>query len=404
MYAVFCSSFELKYKLMKSLNRRSFLKTTATGAAGLAVASSVKASDNRGDDDKKKNSKIITRKLGNTGIEIPVVSMGCGRVDSPSVVKGAMKLGINHFDTAHRYQKGNSERLLGETLKEYPRESFTIATKVKAQSSKVAYLKMFDESLERLQMNYVDILYLHAVSSREDVLNEEMLEALKEAKRLGKAKHIGLSTHKNEPEVIQAAIDSNIFEVVLTSLNFKQEHFSEIQSKIKLASDKGIGIIAMKVMAGGFLDTERLNPVNHTAALKWSLKNSSVATAIPSMVNLEQLQQNAKVLKDVNLTEQESQEIMAATSVEGLFCNGCEKCVGECVKALPIAEIMRAYMYSYGYRDSLKAKGVLRELNLDANPCSGCNNCTVECVKNFNIAQKIHEVNQLREIPDSFLA
>lgn len=389
---------------MKSLNRRSFLKTTATGAAGLAVASSVKAADNASYSNDQKDGKIITRKLGKTGIEIPVVSMGCGRVDSPSVVKGAMKLGINHFDTAYRYQKGNSERMLGETLKDYPRESFTIATKVKAQSSKAAYLEMLDESLERLQMDYVDILYLHVVSSKEDALNEEMLEALQEAKRSGKAKHIGLSTHKNEPEVIQAAIDSNVYEVVLTTINFKQEHYNEIQSKIKPATDKGIGIIAMKVMAGGYLDPERQNPVNHTAALKWALKDPNVTTAIPSMINLEQLQQNSKVLKDIDLTKEESKALLIAQSFEGLYCNGCEKCVNDCVKGLPIAELMRAYMYSYGYRDSLKAKGLLKELSLDTNPCSGCNSCTVDCVKNFNVAQKINEVNQLREIPDNFLA
>lgn len=389
---------------MKALDRRNFLKKSATGVAGLAVVSSLKATEPTNASEYKNSKKVISRKLGNTGISIPVVSMGCGSVDSPSVIKGAMKLGINHFDTAYRYQKGNSEKILGETLADYPREEFTIATKLKSQDTKEKFHRMLDESLARLQMSYVDILYLHAISSREDALNPLMLEALKEAKAMGKTKHIGLSTHKNEPEVIQAAIDSNVYEVVLSAMNFKQEHFSLIQEKMKLANKKGIGFIAMKVMAGGFLDSEKQFPVNHTAALKWALKDSNVTTTIPSIVNLEHLQENASVLYDIDMSNEESNALLAANSFEGLFCNGCEKCVDECTKNLPIAELMRAYMYSYGYRESMKAKDLISELGSGNNPCSGCNECTVECTKNFNVAQKIKDISRLNDIPETFLA
>ncbi len=389
---------------MKSLDRRNFLKKTATGAAGFAVASSLSASELSKLSTKKKPEKVLTRTLGKTGIEIPVISMGCGSIDSPSVVKGAMKLGISHFDTAYRYQKGNSEKMLGETLSEYQRETFTVATKIKSQDTKEKFLSMLDESLERLQMSYVDILYLHAISSREDALEPVMLEALKEAKSLGKAKHLGLSTHKNEPEVIQAAIDSDVYEVVLTSVNFKQEHFPLIQEKMKLANKKGIGFIAMKVMAGGFLDSEKQSPVNHIAALKWALKDTNITTTIPSILNLEQLQENATVLHDTELTDDENKDLLAAANFEGLYCNGCEKCVDECRKNLPIAEMMRAYMYSFGYSESLKAKNLISELDKGNNPCSDCNACTVNCIKNFNVAQKIKEISQLNDIPENFLA
>lgn len=389
---------------MKSFNRRNFLKKTATGAAGLAVVSSLKATNRSGSISRGDNKKVITRKLGNTGIEIPVVSMGCGRVDSPSIVKGALKLGINHFDTAYVYQKGNSEKMLGETLVEYPRESFTVATKVKLQDSKEKFLEMLEESLERLKMSYVDILYLHNITNKDDALNTEMLDALKQAKKLGKAKHIGISTHKNEPEVIQAAIDSNLYEVVLTSVNFKQEHYSEIQEKIKIATDKGIGIVAMKVMAGGFLDKDRKNAVNHKAALKWALKDPNVHTAIPSMINLEQLQENTSVLTELTLSEEENNSLVAAKLFEGLYCNACEICIHECKKSLPIAEFMRAYMYSYGYKDSVKAKQLITELGKEEDPCAGCNTCTVNCVKSFNIADRIKDISRLNSIPEDFLA
>jgi predicted aldo/keto reductase-like oxidoreductase len=390
---------------MKSINRRLFLKTSATSAAGMAFLSNARGS---GEYDKKSenfaNENIIIRELGKTGIKTPVVSMGCGRVDSPAVIKAAMRLGINHFDTAHMYQKGNSETLLGKTLKDYPRDSFTIATKIKNPGTKEEFAKMFDESLKRLQMDFVDILYLHSVKKREDVLDPEMIEALKEAKESGKARHIGVSTHRNEPEVIQAAIDSNFYEVVLTTLNFKQDHYQEIFDKMSLAKEKGIGFIAMKVMAGGFLDAEKLRKVNYKAALKWSLQNENVHTTIPSIINLEQLQENASVLSDITLSPDELEDIDIASKETGLYCNGCRSCEEQCTKNLPIPDLMRSYMYAYGYHYSSKAKEVIASSNITYNPCSDCNQCTVQCVKDFNVAQRIKDVTKVLEIHDDLLA
>lgn len=388
---------------MKNFNRRLFLKTSATGAAGMAFLANAKGTE-AGSREKTANNDIIIRDLGKTGIKTPIVSMGCGRVDSPAVIKAALRIGINHFDTAYVYQKGNSEKILGETLKEYPRESYTVATKIKNPGTKEEFAKMFDESLERLQMDFVDILYLHSVKKREDVLDPDMIEALKEAKKSGKAKHIGVSTHRNEPEVIQAVIDSNFYEVVLTTLNFKQDHYQEIFEKMQLAKDKGIGFVAMKVMAGGFLDAEKIRKVNYKAALKWSLQNENVHTTIPSIVNLEQLQENASVLSDITLTQEELEDLDVASKETGLYCNGCKTCEDQCVKNLPIPDLMRSYMYAYGYHYSSKAKEVITNSNVAINPCRDCNQCTVQCVKGFNIAQRVTDVTKVLEISDELLA
>ncbi|TLX72438.1 twin-arginine translocation signal domain-containing protein [Labilibacter sediminis] len=386
---------------MNSFNRRNFIKKTSAGAAGLAIASQLQSNNNL---TSKKKSKTIKRKLGKTGIKVPILSIGCGGLDSPSIIKAALKVGITHFDTAHTYQKGNSERILGETLKTYDRNTYTIATKVRPQSTEEKFLSMLDESLERLQTNYVDILYLHSIKSYDEALNKTSLAALKKAKDSGKVKHIGISTHKNEPEVIQAAIDSNLYEVILTAINFKQEHNEEIKQKVALAAKNGIGIVAMKVMAGGFLDTEKTQAVNYKAALKWVLKDKNFHTSIPSMVNLEQLQANMPILFDLSLTEKELQDLTLDKQKTGLYCNACEKCVPQCTKKLPIPELMRAYMYSYGYQNPKQAKELLTSLNINQNPCIGCNQCKVSCVKNFNVSKKIKDISQLSNIPDEFLA
>jgi predicted aldo/keto reductase-like oxidoreductase len=242
------------------------------------------------------------------------------------------------------------------------------------------------------------------VKKREDVLDPEMIEALKDAKTSGKARHIGVSTHRNEPEVIQAAIDSDFYEVVLTTLNFKQDHYQEIFEKMQLAKEKGIGFVAMKVMAGGFLDAEKLRKVNYKAALKWSLQDENIHTTIPSIVNLEQLQDNATVLSDITLTQKELEDLDIASKETGLYCNGCKTCEEQCTKNLPIPDLMRSYMYAYGYHYSSKAKEVITDSNVAINPCADCNQCTVECVKGFNIAQRVTDVTKVLEIPDELLA
>lgn len=386
---------------MKSFNRRNFIRTSAIGVAGFGIAQNAKAAQTNSTN--ASANEVITRKLGNTGINLPVLSMGVGRCDSPAVVKAALKLGVKHFDTAHRYQRGNSERMLGDVLKDYNRDSFVISTKIKTTNTKEEFLEMFEESLSRLQMDYVDILYLHAIGSREDLLNNEMMQALKIAKKSGKAKHIGVSTHKNEPEVIQAAIDSQFYEIVLSAINFKQEHAVELKEKIALANKNGIGIIAMKVMAGGFLDKEKEQPVNYKAALKWILQDENVHSTIPSMINLEQLMDNSAILNDINLTDEEQKSVLLAQKEQGLFCNGCSQCVPSCKKQLPIPELMRAYMYTYGYGESLKAKELISDLNIDENACESCKVCTATCIKGFHISEKLSDIARLQNTPTEFL-
>ncbi|MFO7886012.1 MAG: aldo/keto reductase, partial [Desulfobacteraceae bacterium] len=348
-------------------NRRMFLKTSLVGTTGAVFSNKIMAGESvKSFDPEEKKAKIVKRKLGKTGLKLPIVSFGVMRADNPNLVKAAMNAGVEHFDTAHGYQNGNNEKMLGEVLKNYSRNSFTIATKVKSKE-KEAFMEQLNTSLERLKMDYVDILYSHALSSREEVLSEAILDALQTAKKQGKARHIGLSTHSNEPEVIKAAIDSNVYEVILTSCNFKQDHKEQLAKRIEEASNKGIGIVAMKTMAGGRLgkDAEKMH---FKAALKWVLKNPHVHTAITGNTNFEELEENMSVMANLDFSKEEQDFLSYASLKEGLYCNGCRKCTKECRKNLPIPEMMRAYMYAYGYGETKKAKQELAALNTENNP------------------------------------
>jgi predicted aldo/keto reductase-like oxidoreductase len=386
----------------KNLNRRIFLKTSALGATGALFSNQISGHETANFIEKKSNDgKIVTRKLGKTGLELPVVSFGVMRADNPNLIKAAMSAGIKHFDTAHGYQNGNNEKMLGEVLKNYPRSSFTIATKVKP-SEKNKFLEDLDISLERLKMDYVEILYIHALSSRDQVLNESYIDALQTAKKLGKTKFIGLSTHSNEPEVIEAAIESKAYDVILTAYNFKQDHKDLLTKRIKEASKAGIGIVGMKSMAGGKLGKDA-QKMHFQAALKWVLKNPHVHTIIPGITNFNELEENMAIMDNLNLTKDEKSFLSFASLQQGLYCNGCQECIKSCPKRLPIPDMMRAYMYAYGYGEMNKAKQEILSLGIGNNPCIDCEECTVKCVKGFNISEKIADISRITEVPDEFL-
>jgi predicted aldo/keto reductase-like oxidoreductase len=389
---------------MSKLNRRDFIKRSMVGAsyAFMATPALSGISTQIGKTGSKQKS-IIKRWLGKTGLELPVVSMGVMRSDNPGLVRAALAAGMIHLDTAHGYQRGKNELMLGEVLKEYPRSSFVIATKIGADGEEDS-LEKLDISLQRLCMKYVDILYLHGASSRDDVLSPEMLDTMITAKKTGKVKHLGVSTHRNEPEVIQAAAESGVHEVVLSAINFKQDHYQEVKKAIANAAAAGVGIVGMKTMAGAFHDREKTQPINCKAALKWVLQDENVTTTIPGITSFDQLAENASVNEDLTLTEQEKADLAIGQSKGGLYCQGCERCVSQCRRSLPIPDLMRAYMYSYGYGEPAMGHELLTGLRVRENPCIGCDSCPVNCAKGFAVAEKIRDITRLNTVPAEFLS
>jgi len=360
-------------------------------------------------------NNIIYRTLGKTGIKVPVISFGVMRSDNSSLCKAAYDKGIRLFDTANGYQGGNNELMLGNFFKDYQRDSFFIATKVKPgtgndgkptdQTSPEKFLETFNTSLSRLKMDYVDILYIHDISNPELLEYKPLVNAVKKLKKDGKIKYMGFSTHKNEPVVISAAADMDTWDVILTTYNYKLAYLNEINAAIKKAGSAGIGIVAMKTLAGGgWLDRERTKPMNTTAALKWVLSNPDVATVIPGMTSFDQLELNAQLLADITLNEKEKSDLLADNSVPGLFCSGCRECIPLCPNNLPIPELMRAYMYAYGYSMPSMARNLLGDLGTSADPCSNCNECTVKCTRDFSVKEKIADISRLVNVPSDFLA
>ncbi|MDR2037964.1 MAG: aldo/keto reductase [Bacteroidales bacterium] len=384
-----------------SVNRRNFIKLSAAASAALALNhATIQAKP------AIRENKIPERTLGRTNIQLPILSMGVMRADNPSVVRAAYNSGIIHFDTANGYQNGKNEEMLGTFFSGKPRDSYILATKVKQNLGDDAvekFLEQFETSMKRLKMDHVDILYFHALSKPEEVNYAPIVEAMVKLKKDGRTKYIGLSTHSNEPAVINAAVDNGNYDVILTSYNFNQKHLSELNPAIERAVKANLGIVAMKTMAGGYLDRERTQKVNTKAALKWALQNPNIHTAIPGFTSFEELEECLDSAANLEMDQEEKNFLSVTANQTLLYCQGCRNCIDQCSKNLPIPDMMRAYMYNYGYKSPQLAQEVITGLQLAENPCGDCAACTVRCTGGFQVAEKIKDINRLRNVSKDFL-
>jgi uncharacterized protein len=388
----------------RRLKRRSFLKWGAAGLAGLCVKPAAASGLGQQPSAAQSGTKLIHRTLGRTGLKLPIVSMGVMNSDNPNLVRAALDKGIVLLDTAHGYQRGRNEAMIGEAIKGRPRDSYVIATKVPAEPTTEAFLKNAEISLQRLGLDYVDILNCHDVSSRREVEFEPVLRALEKLKKDGRARFVGVTTHSHEPEVIRAAAESKFHDVVITAYNFRQAEREQVRAAIAEAAKAGVGVIAMKTLAGRFWDKERTQPINTTAALKWVLNDPNVTTAIPGFTTFDQLKEDLTVMTDLNLTPAELKDLRLGEQVAGLYCQQCGQCVSGCPQGLPIPALMRSYMYAYGYRNLQAAHELVGTLDVAENPCGSCASCSAVCAKGFDIADRVKDIARLRAVPGDFFA
>ena len=396
--------------MKKRINRRNFLKVSATVGAGALFVPEVSASTLKAETVKATHD-IPVRTLGRTGIKVPILSMGVMNADNPNVVRAAYNAGLFHFDTANGYQRGRNEEMLGEFFKDKPRESFCISTKTRlgfpvTDESEEQFMSAVETSLKRLQMDYVDIFYGHAFSSVEQVKDPKVIATLQKLKETGKAKFIGFSTHATaqNPELLDAAIEAGVYDVILISYNFRLDNLQELNPAIERAAKAGIGLVAMKTMAGGTEDAEGKKVINTEACLKWAWKNENIATAIPGFISFEQLDKNLEAVNNLTLTQDEQQYLATLCTQDSLFCQQCNACVDQCPENLQIPDLMRAYMYAYGYKFARQAQETMLEAHLTTDACAGCDACKVSCTSGFNIGAKIAAIKPIINTPAEFLS
>jgi predicted aldo/keto reductase-like oxidoreductase len=404
-------------KQKKGYSRREFIFKTVGGAAaaGLIGKAGLKL-----DAQAVNNAQPVTRVLGRTGIRIPVVSMGVMNADNPALVKRSFELGIRHFDTAAGYQKGRNEEMVGSVLKELQvREQAIVATKIKPAKPEILdqmgdnliekdFLERLDQSLSRLQTDYVDILYIHAISDPQMLKRPGLLSALDKAKKAKKARFVGFSTHQRMADCLEAAAPTGHFDVILTSINYAMADDKALLEAMKKAAAAGIGLVAMKTQckqdwhreseptAGQKIYEEK---TRHAALLKWALRLESVTTAIPGYTTFQQLEIDWPVALGLDYTPEEV-TFLSDRNVRlamGGVCRQCGSCAGSCPRGADVPALLRVHMYAASYGNFLQARNTLAEIQPQAGlkNCVDCRECKAACVRGVRIARRLEELKTI---------
>jgi predicted aldo/keto reductase-like oxidoreductase len=413
------------------MNRRDFLKTTAVMSAVLAGQPSGIGADSG------KSLIRSYREIGRTGLKMSDISMGTVVMSSPSLLLRAIDRGINYVDTSPDY--GSSEKYIGSAMKRIRRDKLILASKfcrtrlggghLNYGSKKKDYISVVDESLARMKTDYLDICFVHSVGSRskelEDekkrMLDEDMLAASEDLKRAGKLRFLGASSHgpDNLEELMTIAVRSGHFDVIMPAFNFmkfqdipdvlkdaKQVITARQKKKrawlkniglLKEAQERGVGVIAMKTLAGerDFSFSSKGKPFQ-PAAFKWVLSQPGINGLVVTIKTVDQL--------DLYLSA--SGQRLAETDREVLneyahrydqqYCRtGCNQCEQYCPRDVEIATTLRYQMYFMDYGMEKRAMEHYADLRGKAANCLDCEEefCEGACPYGLSIRSLLKEAH-----------
>jgi len=381
-------------------SRRNFL---AAGLALPAVASAARSADPQAAPPAHAASTapgLEFRVLGKTGLKVTAVGFGCMITSDGSVIERAADLGITYFDTARVYQNGNNERMVGAALRN-KRKGIVLSSKTGAHTRADA-LAHLDTSLKELGTDYLDIWYLHGKSKPEEI-TDELIDAQQTAKQAGKIRFAGVSTHGGQAQLVPYLAAHPKVDVILSAYNFTLEPV--VSTVLEQAAKAGKGTVAMKVMAGGFRRLGQEDPKYKKlkqegamlSALKWVVRNRNIHTTVPSMTDIDQLEENLKAMAVPFGADDERRLGAHLERISPLYCRMCGGCEGQCRQGLPVEDMLRFVTYAEGYGQF--ALGREHYLALEAGHvaanCGDCESCTVSCRHGVQVAERLLRAQEL---------
>ncbi len=293
--------------MRKKINRRRFMYTTAGAVAGLGITGieaargpgAVSAAD-------PGSEGMPRRKLGRTGHQVSIFSLGgestvqqAGRQEeATAILEKALDLGVNYIDTSPTYGGGGSESNIGQVMARRRKDVF-LASKTHDRTYD-GTMRLIEQSLKRLQTDYLDLYQVHNVRVNDDVDQalgrQGAVRAMEKLKSEKVIRNIGITGHK-DPDVLIRGITRHNFDTVLLSLNAGDIHYRPFQEDLlEKAAEKQMGIIAMKVTAVSRI----LKPggaVSMQEALGYTL-SFPVSTAIIGISSVEQVEENVRIARE----------------------------------------------------------------------------------------------------------
>lgn len=390
-------------------NRRSFLRSLGAGALGLGLSGKIPTwgaamSGERPSNQEQTPPRIKKyNPLGRTGFQVADVSFGAINLLNPNVLRYAYDCGVNNFDTAEGYLNQNSERFLGQALKDV-RDKVVITTKHGfwgPQDMKTdPLIRRVEASLGRLQTDCLDIALMHAIDDPAKLDNEDVREAYRRLKEDGKVRFVGFSTH-NAAATLPKLLESDFFDVVLLVYNHLEG--PKVEPLLKKVREKGVGTIAMKVFAGGMQGTlkslvnERL-PYSQ-AAIRWVLGRPAVDCCIVTMSTFSHVEEYVSA-SGQKLDRADLAVISRYQKEAGpLYCRvSCSECLGACPRGVAVNDVLRYRMYFENYGMEKDAVGLYAALDERRKPlaCAGCAGpCRAACPYGLQVRERLLDAHAL---------
>ena len=358
--------------------------------------------------------------LGFGTMRLPTLEGGAiDEAQTMEMVRYAMEHGVNYFDTAYPYHGGMSEVVLGKALKEYPRESYYLATKYPGHQISAAYdpAAIFEEQLQKCGVEYFDFYLLHNVyeNSIHTYMDPKwgIVEYFLEQKRQGRIRYLGFSSHGGMDNLTEFLDYCGAqMDFCQIQLNYLDWTLQNAKAKYELVTERGIPVWVMEPVRGGRLaklsDVEEaklkaLRPEESIAAwgFRWLQELPNVTVTLSGMSNMAQMEDNIKTyLEEKPLSGEEHRvlEEIAAGMLDSIPCTGCRYCCDGCPMGLEIPMLLDIYndlRFSPAFTVAMRMEALPKEKSPAA--CIGCGACQQMCPQGIRIPELLKECAALME-------
>lgn len=359
--------------------------------------------------------KEISR-LGYGGMRFPKNSDEVDVDAAVQLLRKAYEMGINYFDTAMVYHKGESEKIFGKAFEPYPRDSYLIADKMSIWlcSDEEDMKARFYNQLKTLKTDYIDFYLVHSLNRNhyKKVKDLHCVEFLQQMKQEGKIKHLGFSFHDTY-QVFTQILNDYTWDFVQIQLNYLDWHNQGAEQLYRELERRNLPVMVMEPVRGGYLatiDSERakpfleLEPQRSIAswAIRWVESLPQVAVVLSGMSDLQQLEDNVATMTHFEpMNEQElaaiDRVVEEIRKVNEIPCTGCRYCM-DCPMGVDIPEIFSIYSQ---YKIFGKEKAFVQdyeevvEHGNGAEHCVRCMACTTKCPQMIAIPDKLEMIAKL---------
>ena len=410
------------------MNRREFLKSAVFTTIGAIVLSACKkaATVTKSLADKVATRTFLKGKkeeislLGFGAMRLPVIDGVETNIDEKKVeemVSYAMEHGINYYDTAYFYHRGESEKTMGKILQKYPRESFYFANKMPLAiiQNKQQAEQIFEEQLKKCRVDYFDFYLAHSVSvnTYETFKNCDIYDILSKKKQEGKIKYLGFSFH-DTPELLEEVVKKYKWDFVQLQVNAIDWEMVNAQKQYEIAKNNGLQIMVMNPLRGGQLSllnkaaAEILKQEKPDVSLSsWGLRYvgsmPDILSVLSGMTTIDQLKDNVNTFTNFKPLDDKEQKIYKQAIEKyklsgAIACTGCKYCI-ECPVGIEIPKIFMMYnQHKNGtkFRD-WQFTMAYEQIPEDhrADKCINCGLCKTKCPQKLDIPNLLKDVDAL---------